>query len=420
MNKRLSVLVIAAKFPNIIQPWLANIVSATALKGIAVSVISLQLGDDVSVRSLVESGVNKKVTYLRLEGIWNLLSLLKGLSPSNFRYFVRGYARLDMSCRTYSSVIKKWIYKLSLSCISGSVNPDIIHSHSEPAGYKLLPLVSAVNAKFVITFHGLPPVGVKMLTKKERREYTDRADVILVNTEFAKKQYVGLGVGEEKIRIIPQGTDLSVFEFYERSDFDANGVLRLLCVGRLSADKGQKYVIEAMSYLIKDGVSAKLNIVGQGPDHELLKGQIKRLGLEDHVTILSGLSEAELVQKYQESDIFVLASTKSNDGYHEETQGVVIQEAQACGALVIATRVGGIPECVINNENGSLVGDRSSSEIYNKIKWLLENVNKWNEWRLNARRFVEERYDINVISNKICSLYEEIVRAEKQSHRFLS
>ena len=86
--------------------------------------------------------------------------------------------------------------------------------------------------------------------------------------------------------------------------------------------------------------------------------------LQDNITLCGGLGFKEVVELFDWADIFILPSVKAVDNdFHEETQAVVIQEAQASGVPVIATKVGGIPECNIHGKTALLIEDRNSDAI---------------------------------------------------------
>ena len=99
--------------------------------------------------------------------------------------------------------------------------------------------------------------------------------------------------------------------------------------------------------------------------------------------------------------------------HSEETQGVAIQEAQSSGTIVVATKTGGIPECVEDGSTGFLVEDRNSDAIVKKVEWLMDNHQNWPEWQANARKSVEDNYDINVVGEKLMELYNALVNEHR-------
>ena len=121
------------------------------------------------------------------------------------------------------------------------------------------------------------------------------------------------------------------------------------------------------------------------------------------------LSDAELRQLYDKSHIFILPSLKAKDGFHEETQAVVIQEAQASGVIVIATNAGGIPECVDDGKSAFLVNDRSADEITEQVLALLSESDSWGHIRRAARKWVEEHFCSNVIGKRMNDVYVSLL-----------
>ena len=405
----MKILILATRFPNTIQPWLANSIAQTVVNGYDVEILSARKGDTVYAEVVDEYELVKKTHVVPTTGLCVVISALRNIvNLSLILKTVRGYGSCKERDGFDSILIKRVIRKIVLApwFLRGDI--DIVHSHFEVTGYLYLPIVRCLGVPFVITFHGLPPPGVSVLPDIRRKVYTDNADVILVNTEFAKKQYADLGVDESRIRILPQGTDTSVFKF-KRKVYSKELPLILLTIGRLSKDKGHIYAFHAVKKLRSKGINLIYKIVGQGPEAEMLYKLAKQLEIDDVVYFEESLPEKELVLRYQEAHIFILPSLRSIDGYHEETQGVVLQEAQSCGALVIATRVGGIPECVDDGVNAFLVPDKDSEAIAKKIEWLVENNKNWNYWQDVARKHVEEKYEISVIGKRLAAIYKDVI-----------
>ncbi|HNR30026.1 MAG TPA: glycosyltransferase, partial [Candidatus Hydrogenedentes bacterium] len=122
----------------------------------------------------------------------------------------------------------------------------------------------------------------------------------------------------------------------------------LVCVGRLSAQKGQALLIEAFARMAADGVDARLVLVGDGELRGAIEARIARYGLADRVVITGWQSEVQVRAHVLEARAFVLSS-------FAEGLPVVIMEALALGRPVISTYIAGIPELVRPGENGWLV-----------------------------------------------------------------
>jgi glycosyltransferase involved in cell wall biosynthesis len=122
----------------------------------------------------------------------------------------------------------------------------------------------------------------------------------------------------------------------------------LLCIGRLSAQKGHWLLIDAFARLVRDGVDARLVLAGDGELRQSLEVHVRERGLVDRVTITGWVSGERVRELLRECRALVLPSAA-------EGLPVVIMEAFAMGRPVISTFVGAIPELVEPGVSGWLV-----------------------------------------------------------------
>jgi glycosyltransferase involved in cell wall biosynthesis len=149
----------------------------------------------------------------------------------------------------------------------------------------------------------------------------------------------------EKIRVVR--CVVGVGFFAEAAPLDPAS-RTLVCVGRLSAQKGQLLLLEAFQALLETGAKARLVLAGDGEMRPLLEERIARGGLSGSVEITGWISEDEVRRRILQSRAMVLPS-------FAEGLPVVIMEALALGRPVISSFVAGIPELVRPGENGWLV-----------------------------------------------------------------
>jgi glycosyltransferase involved in cell wall biosynthesis len=124
---------------------------------------------------------------------------------------------------------------------------------------------------------------------------------------------------------------------------------RLLYVGRLSAEKGVRHLVEATALLAAEGDEVELHIVGMGAMEEELRRTARALGITDQVMFHGFVPHGDrLRQAYRESDVFVLPSL-------QDQQPKVLLEAMSQSVPVVATRVGGIPAAIRDRKDGLLV-----------------------------------------------------------------
>lgn len=131
---------------------------------------------------------------------------------------------------------------------------------------------------------------------------------------------------------------------------------QLVCIGRLSAQKGQLLLLQAMRQVVDAGVDGSLVLVGDGEMREVLEKQIEELGLRAHVRITGWQSESQVRQHLLDSRALVMAS-------FAEGLPMVIMEALALQRPVVVTRITGIPELVRNHQEGWKVPPGNAEEL---------------------------------------------------------
>ncbi|ANX12677.1 N-acetyl-alpha-D-glucosaminyl L-malate synthase BshA [Fictibacillus arsenicus] len=153
-------------------------------------------------------------------------------------------------------------------------------------------------------------------------------------------------------------------------------------------------VIKAFS-LIRKEMPSKLLLIGNGPELTVACEQVRELNIEDDVLFLG--KQENVGELFSICDLKLLLSEK-------ESFGLVLLEAMACGVPVIGTRIGGIPEVIVDGETGYMVEVGDTAAVADKAISLLKNDERHRRFRENSVRHVRE----NFLSEKIVSVYEEI------------
>jgi glycosyltransferase involved in cell wall biosynthesis len=175
-----------------------------------------------------------------------------------------------------------------------------------------------------------------------------------------------LAADPEKVNLVYHGLNLSRFpQFGERASrrdgSDLAEPVRLLTVGRAVAKKGLDTLVDALALLPAD-LSWRWTHIGGGELHEALQAQVKRLGLEDRVTLLGSREQTEILAAYRSSDLFVLPCRIAPNGDRDGLPNVLI-EAQSQGLACVSTPVSGITELLTNGENALLVPPDDPKEL---------------------------------------------------------
>jgi colanic acid/amylovoran biosynthesis glycosyltransferase len=158
------------------------------------------------------------------------------------------------------------------------------------------------------------------------------------------------------------------------------------------------------------GVDVEWHFVGEGVDRQRFERIASRLKVSDRAIFHGATDHSQLLQFYHDSHVLVVPSLSPRTPLDwVETQGVVIQEAQASGCIPIATRVGGISECVTDGVDGALVPDRSHGAIANAIVDLLANRDQWGSFQHAGRHRVEREYNAEVVGKRMHLLLSECI-----------
>jgi glycosyltransferase involved in cell wall biosynthesis len=201
-----------------------------------------------------------------------------------------------------------------------------------------------------------------------------------------------LGFPAAKMKMIHNGVSLSQFAPSERNGAGIRNKLRLgpeefilVCVARLSQQKGIDILLQAMARVLLVGVACKCVIVGDGPLRELLFEQARQLDLSGHV-FFEGFQED--VRPYlQAASAFILTS-------HSEGLPLSIVEAMACGLPSIVTDVGGNAEAITHRVHGLVVAPGSVGGIADAIVYLATHPTERAQMARMARARAWEAFDI--------------------------
>ena len=133
-----------------------------------------------------------------------------------------------------------------------------------------------------------------------------------------------------------------------------NERLEIACVGTLHEVKGQTFLLDACAALTKRGIAWHCHFVGDGPDREALEARARALEIDDWVVFHGSCERREVRSLLSHMDVCVAPSVPTRDGRREGIP-VVLMEAAASSLPLIASRLSGIPELVIDEETGILV-----------------------------------------------------------------
>jgi glycosyltransferase involved in cell wall biosynthesis len=161
-------------------------------------------------------------------------------------------------------------------------------------------------------------------------------------------------------------------EMYQKSAAARKNTFQIIAVGSLQEYKGHAYLIQACRMLLDKKVDFRCAVIGGGKLSADLQRMIEKLNLTEHVALLGPKTEKEVAQLLSRADCFVLPSVVIASGKMEGIP-VVLMEALASRLPVVATRISGIPELIMDKQTGLLVPQRDSSALMHAIVWMNEH-----------------------------------------------
>ena len=260
--------------------------------------------------------------------------------------------------------------------------------------------------------HLLPKTGTIVPEYKRAYYLPDesiRSSVIAI-ANFTRKYLIdAYNLPPDKVALIYQGTDVHRFISTEDARVEAlsqyplpqNAAPILGSIGSLEHRKGHPILLEALVNLISGRLPhAHLMLVGDGPDEGLLRSKVQQMGLKDNVSFFPFTRKPNLV--YERIDITVMASL-----YKEGLPNVIL-ESMSMGVPVISTKLGGVPETVVDGETGDMVEPGNSNQLADVI------YNTWGDQETfarigkNARKLMAEQFDKEIQFDRFLNFFRTL------------
>ena len=211
------------------------------------------------------------------------------------------------------------------------------------------------------------------------------------------------------IRLTPFGVDVDLFRPSQTKAPCQGTPLRIGTARRLEPRYGIDTLIEAIALLETDGAEAvELRIVGEGSAKAQLTTLVSQLGLADRIRFLGSLRHDQMPQFFGRLDIFCALS-------RSESFCVAVLEASACGLPVVASRIGGLRETVVDGETGILVAPDSPQEAAAVLQRLCEDDALRVRLGHAGRKHVRQRYDWRQSLDAMEQVYADFVRVRLEA-----
>lgn len=274
-----------------------------------------------------------------------------------------------------------------------------LHNHFANAGANVGLLASRfLGLPWSLTLHGISetdyPAGLLLGAKIEAAEF------VACVSWFGRAQAMRITSTSHwpKLTIVRCGLDLGVLPG-PKPGGRPEGCFTLICVARLSAEKGHLGLLQAFSALVRSGVDVRLELVGDGPEREFLQAECGRRELLDVVTFVGQLDEEATLARISEADALVLPSLM-------EGLPIVLMEAMALGVPVIGPHVAGVPELIEKDAEGLLFRPGDWEDLADAVSRLATDAGLRARLTLAARAKIEREFAIERAVAPLISRFE--------------
>lgn len=317
---------------------------------------------------------------------------------------------------------------------------DVVHCHTWYAQYAGCLVKQLLRVPLVLTTHSLEPHRpwkVEQLGNAyhasswlEETAYRNADGVIAVSESMKRDVEELYGVASDKVRVIPNGIDVAEYRnrpnpgLLRRHGIEAD-VPFILFVGRITRQKGILHLLNALAHLPAD---SQVVLCAGAPDTPGIGAEMRQRVADVRtrrpdlkvIWIEAMLAREDVISLYSHAALFVCPSVY-------EPFGIINLEAMACGAAVVASRVGGIPEAVAEGETGLLVDvdpvgggdfeprdpDAFARRLAAAITELMQDPQRRAAFAAAGRTRVEQKFSWESVAAQTLAFYKELVARNK-------
>lgn len=309
-----------------------------------------------------------------------------------------------------------------LAMASDPVEADVAHSHTWYAAMAGLLVQKLFDVPLVVTLHSLEPLrpwkehqlgrGYVVSSWAEAEAVQQAARIIAVSRGMRDDILAHFRVEPDRVVVLHNGVDANAFRRTQRRDaLDRYGVREpyALFVGRISEQKGIFPLLEAARDFPDD---LQLVLCAASPDTPELEARLRaEVADRPRVRFINAmLPHDDVVQLYSHARVFVCPSVY-------EPFGLINLEAMACGTPVVASRVGGIPEVVVDGETGILLPPNDPQAIAAAVRDLGKDSERAARFGAAGRRRVEAEFSWERIAARTLDVYRDAIAAHAAARR---
>lgn len=226
------------------------------------------------------------------------------------------------------------------------------------------------------------------------------ADQIFCTSQALLEAAKKFAPGNKDLTHIPFGIDLLVFKSNDINHEKQPGTVIIGTTKSHEKIYGLDHLIQAFAQCYKIKRNIQLHLVGSGSREHELRDLVEELGIQEVTMFIKVKSHAGIPEVLERMDIFAIPSL-------QESFGVAALEASAMRLPVVGSKVGGIPEVVLDGKTGLLVSPADVAGLRDAMMTLIEDQNFRNQLGESGRAFVESEYDWSENVSSLLGVYEK-------------
>ena len=392
------------RYPMVSHSFIRREILALERQGFEILRISMN-GWDATLVDEADQLERLKTRYVLQSRTFSLLlAVLRTLLMTPRRFFTAFALAVRMGRGAQRSVPYHLAYLAEACCILPwlkSFGAMHVQAHFGTNSAEVVMLAHALGGpEYSFTVHGQDELLFGGTAEKVRR-----AAFVVAISSFGRSQLYRRIEHKywPKIKVVHCGLETA---FHGIDTVPGAAIPRLVCVGRLSKEKGQLLLVEATYQLMQKGIEFELVLAGDGEMRSEIEDLIAQYGLTKQIRITGWLSSNQVREEILAARSLVLPS-------FTEGLPVVIMEAFALRRPVLATYVGGIPELVIQGENGWLFPAGSVHDLTAALEdCLSKSPDELKKMGDSGHDRVVERHSIDTEAAKLAELF----RASSEQH----
>jgi glycosyltransferase involved in cell wall biosynthesis len=402
------IVVVLKGYPRLSETFIAQELLGLERAGFALELVALRRPTDTKrhpVHDEIKAPVHYLPEYLHEEPARVLAALVRCLPKPGFWRALGGLVgdfRRDPSRNRIRRFGQAAVLAAEWPKGAGWIHAHFIHTPASVAAYAStitgIPWTCSAHAKDIWTS---PDWDV------QNKLATTRWTVTCTCSGF---EHLGrLGGLRAHVHLSYHGLDLARFAPSQigrsaRDGADANEPVRILSVGRAVEKKGYDILLKALSLLPAD-LAWRFDHIGDGEQIRRLKALATDLGIAERINWRGALDQQDVLAAYRQADMFALACRITEDGDRDGLPNVLV-EASSQGLMAISTNISGVPELLVDGENGLLVPPEDPQALASALEIAIRDAGLRHRLGQAAERRVRTDFDFHTSIRQLSSLFQ--------------